>query len=429
MVKLNVVNVGNIEGRAYLHPNDISKIKVEEFDFVKITTEWEDWGAVQILSSDEVEEGTIAVDDSVLSSANISDGDAVEAEPAKMSAGIKSIKLGIEPLAGQEVEEAILWIATEFEQLSNVLRNRPVFTGLQIAWEDCPIGSLTIRFLGSEPAIQEGEIGIVDPTGREVEINIIPFTEMSFNAVLVLDVSGSMSKKDMKVQDISGALEGLKKGLEESKELNTFIEKFEEGRKVSRVDAAAMAIMLFMSLKIAKGWGEQVQLITFSGDVEKFTLGDSHVISCVGETKKAGIESIISHVVQKTEASSGLTFLSGALDEAYKSIENFDENPTINKRNPTMIIVLTDGNPNKGNGLGVNPIPIVRKQIENNPEVVLYAIGLGEADRLMLRRIGEIGRGGSLMADKLIELIDFYDSLAQNFQMVVKMKKQAEEET
>jgi uncharacterized protein YegL len=419
-----VVNVGNIEGRAYMHPANIEEVGIEEFDFIIMKTEYEDWGAVQILSSDEVERGTIAADDSVLSSANISDGDNVEVESAKMSAGIKSIKLGIEPLAGQEVEEAILWIATEFEQLSSILKNRPVFSGLQIAWEECPIGSLTVRFLGSDPPIREGEIGIVDPTGREVEINIIPFTEMSFNAVLVLDVSGSMQKKDMKVKNISGALEGLKKGLEESDELNSFIDRFQEGKKVSRVDAAAMAIMLFMSLKIAKGWGEQVQLITFSGDVERFSLGEASVISCVGETKKAGIESIIGHVVRKTEESSGLTFLSGALEDGYNSIENFEDNPTINKRNPTMIVLLTDGNPNKGNGLGVNPIPVVRKQVENNPEVVLYAIGLGEADRLMLRRVGEIGRGGSLMADDLETLIDFYDSLAQNFQMVVKMKKE-----
>ena len=426
MAKLTVVNVGNIEGRAYMHPEDITSVGVEEFDYLKLTTEWEDWGAAQILSSDEVELGTIAVDNSVLSSANISNGDSVEVEKAPMAAGIKSIQLGIEPLAGQEVEEALLWIATEFEQLSNILRNRPVFGGLQIAWEDCPIGSITVRFMGAVPQIAEGEIGIVDPTGREIEINIQPYTEMSFNAVLVLDVSGSMQKKDMKVKNISGALEGLRRGLEESEDLTNFMDKFQDGNKVSRVDAAAMAIMLFMSLKIAKGWGEQVQLLTFSGEVEKFVLGESPVISCVGETKKAGIENIITHVVQKTAESTGLTFLSGALDQAYKSIKEFELNPAINKTNPTMIIVLTDGNPNKGNGLGVNPIPVVRDHVAQLPEVVLYAIGLGEADRLMLRRVGEIGRGGSLMADDLETLIDFYDSLAQNFQMVVKMKKEAD---
>ena len=127
MTELTIVNVGKIEGRAYMHPSDISNIGIEEFDYIKIVNEFEDFGGVQILASDEVEEGTIAVDDSVLSSANISDGDVVTVDTVKTAAGIKSIKLGIEPLAGQNVEEAILWIATEFEELTKVLQNRPVF--------------------------------------------------------------------------------------------------------------------------------------------------------------------------------------------------------------------------------------------------------------------------------------------------------------
>ena len=61
-----------------------------------------------------------------------------------------------------------------------------------------------------------------------------------------------------------------------------------------------MAIMLFMSLKIAKGWGEQIQVLTFSGEVEPYELNGSKVIQAVGETKKAGIEGIIDHLVKKT---------------------------------------------------------------------------------------------------------------------------------
>ena len=93
-----------------------------------------------------------------------------------------------------------------------------------------------------------------------------------------------------------------------------------------------------------------------------------------------------------------------------------------------MIVLLTDGNPNKGNGIGVNPIPVIKKYVVDHPETALYAIGLGEADRLMLRKIGELGRGGSLMADDLETLVDFYDSLAQNFQMVIKSKIKTDEE-
>ncbi|MHA2296646.1 MAG: vWA domain-containing protein [Candidatus Hodarchaeales archaeon] len=422
MSKLTVVDVGDIEGRAYLNTVDIENLGIDEFDFIIFSTEFEDWGGVQILSSDEVDEGTIAIDNSVLDSSNISDGDEVEVEVASAAAGIKSIKLGIEPLAGQDVEETILWIAENFEELTKKLQNRPVFMGLAISWPDAECGNIKIRFLEAEPALGDKELGIIDPTGREVEINIVPSTEMSFNAVLVLDVSGSMNKKDMKVRNISGALEGLRKGIEETPTLTEFIDRFQEGKKVSRVDASAMAVMLFMSLKIAKGWGEQIQIVTFSGDVEKFMMGESSVIQCVGEAKKGGIEAMIGHVVEKCQDSSGLTFLSGAIDEAYKSIKGFEENPSIGKRNPTMIVVLTDGQPNKGNGLGVNPIPTVRRNALENTDVVLYTIGLGEADRLMLRKIGEIGRGGSLMADDLETLVNFYDSLANNFQMVVRTK-------
>jgi len=428
MAKLTVVNVGDIEGRAYMHPADISALGIEEFDFVVFKNEFEDWGGVQILSSDEVDANTIAIDGSVLESANISDGDEVDVAVAEAAAGIKSVKLGIEPLAGQEVEETILWIAENFDELTRKLQNRPVFKGLAISWPDSGCGNIKIRFLDAEPSLGENELAIIDPTGREVEINIVPFTEMSFNAVLDLDVSGSMNKKDMKVRNISGALEGLRKGLEETPVLTEFIDRFQDGKKVSRVDAAAMAIMLFMSLKIAKGWGEQAQIVTFSGDVEQYLMGDSPVISCVGEAKNAGIEAIINHVVTKCATSTGLTFLSGAIEEAYKCVDKFEENPNIGRRNPTMIVLLTDGQPNKGNGLGVNPIPTIRRNSANYPDVVTYAIGLGEADRLMLRKIGEIGRGGSLMADDLEMLINFYDSLAQNFQMVVKTKVETGEE-
>lgn len=422
MTEFTVVDVGDIEGRAYMNDQDIAALGIEEFDFVIFKNEFEDWGGVQILVSDEVDTGTIAIDGSVLDSANISDGDEVIVEAASAASGIKSIRLGIEPLAGQEIEEVILWIAENFDELTKQLQNRPVYNGLAISWPEAGIGNIKIRFLDAEPVLGQYELGIIDPTGREVEINIVPFTEMSFNAILVLDVSGSMNKKDMKVRNISGALEGLKRGLDESEALNDFLGRFQDGKKVSRVDAAAMAIMLFMSLKIAKGWGEQIQIITFASDVERFTIADKPVISCVGETKKSGIEAIVDHVVEKCKDSTGLTYLSGALDEAYKSIKDFELNNAIGKRNPTMIVMLTDGKPNKGNGVGVNPIPVVKKYIQDHQDVVLYSIGLGEADRLMLRKIGEIGRGGSLMADDLEMLVNFYDSLAQNFQIVVKTK-------
>ena len=420
--QFTVIDVGNIEGRAYLGNADLEMLGLDAFDYVNLISEYEDFGGVQILDSDEVEVGTIAVDSGVLESSHLADGDIVRIEKAAVASGIRSLKLGIEPLEGQTAEEVVTYVAMNFDELTSVLRNRVMFRGLSIGWPDAECGRTRIRFLESDPALKEREIGVIDPTGREVEINITSYSEMGFNGVLLIDVSGSMSKQDMLVKNISGALEGLKSGLADSAELTSFLGEIEDGKNISRVNAAALATMLFLSLKIAKGWGEQVQVLTFAGDVEHFALDGQNVINCVGATKKAGIEGIVHHLVEKCQAGSGLTFLSGALQEAYDCIPSFSMNETTGRANPTMIVALTDGTPNKGNGLGVNPLPIVKKCAEEHPESILYCIGLGEADRLMLRKLGETGRGGSLMAEDMESLTQFYDTLAKNFQLAVKAR-------
>ncbi|MHA2369803.1 MAG: hypothetical protein ACXADX_13375 [Candidatus Hodarchaeales archaeon] len=425
MKQLIVVNVGSIDGRAYLHPEDLKSLDIDPFDYLQLKNEFEDWGACQILSSEEVERGTIAVDSSVLDGANIGDGDQVEVSKAEVAEAIVSLRLGVEPMAGQEPETVVLYIAEHFDELAGKLRNRPMFNGLSIGWTDAGCGAVRIRFLESQPKLEEETVGIIDPSGREVQIDIVPSTEMSFNAVLVLDVSGSMGRKDMLVKNIAGAVEGLKRGLADSPELAAILDEYQDGTKVSRIKAAALATMLFLSLKISKGWGEQVTVFSFAGEVDQFKIqdpekGETPVIKCVGETKKAGIEAILEYVVEKCSSESGLTFLSGSIKEAYESLEFFEINPVTGQRNPTMIVVLTDGAPNKGGDLGVNPIPIVKEMAANYPDSVLYTIGLGEADHLLLKAMAEIGRGSNLPAADLGELWKYYDSLAQNFQMAIK---------
>ena len=75
---LNIINAGNIEGRAYLNAEDLADLTLNEFDFIVIKSEYEDWAGVQILSSDEVDPGFIAVDGAVLESSNLNDGDEIE---------------------------------------------------------------------------------------------------------------------------------------------------------------------------------------------------------------------------------------------------------------------------------------------------------------------------------------------------------------
>ncbi|MCF2142146.1 MAG: VWA domain-containing protein [Candidatus Heimdallarchaeota archaeon] len=430
IIDLSVINVGEIDGRAYMNKRDMNRLGVDDFDIIQLINEFEDSCAVQVLENDEVESDTIAVDNGILDSANISDGDRVNVRKAHIKKeAITRVKFGIEPLEGQAVEECISYIMENFDEMTSVIRNRPIYRNLQVDWPDAGCGHVKISFLESDPEIEGDEVGVIDPSGKEIEVQLVPASEMSFNAVLVLDVSGSMSKEDMVVRGTGTAIEGLRRGLKGGRDLDMLLNEFDE-KKVSRIKGAALATLLFLSQKVSRGWGEQLSIISFAGDVDVFevdygTNGPTPVISCTGKAKSAGLEVIAEYVSKRCSKGGGLTFMSGALQQAYEMTTKFEPNSITGKMNPTMIVLLTDGQPNKGNGLGINPVPIVRKCARDYPNTVLYTIGLGEADNRLLKRLSEIGRGEFYEANDLGELTKFYDLLARRF--MIALKTEAEE--
>ncbi|HUU79377.1 MAG TPA: VWA domain-containing protein [candidate division Zixibacteria bacterium] len=425
IIDISVMNVGEIDGRAYMNKRDMDRLGVDDFDIIQLINEFEDSCAVQVLENDEVEVDTIAVDNGILDSANISDGDRVNVRKAHIKKeAITRVKFGIEPLEGQSVEECISYILENFDELTSVIRNRPVYRNLQIDWPDAGCGHVKISFLDSDPDIDGDEVGIIDPSGKEVEVQLVPASEMSFNAVLVLDVSGSMSKPDMVVKGTGTAVEGLRRGLKGGRELESLLNEFDE-KKVSRIKGAALATLLFLSQKVSRGWGEQLAILSFAGDVDVFEVeygsaGPTPVISCTGAAKDAGLEVIADYISKRCSTGGGLTFMSGALQQAYEMTKRFEPNSITGKMNPSMVVLLTDGQPNKGNGLGINPVPIVRKCARDFPNTVLYTIGLGEADKRLLKRLSEIGRGEFYEANDLGELTKFYDLLARRFMIALK---------
>ncbi len=425
IIDVSVINVGEIDGRSYMNKRDMSRLGVDDFDIIQLINEFEDSCAVQVLENDEVEAETIAVDNGILDSANISDGDRVSVRKAQIKKEpITRVKFGIEPLEGQPVEECISYILENFEEMTSVIRNRPIYRNLQVDWPDAGCGHVKISYLDSDPDIEGDEVGVIDPSGKEIEVQLVPASEMSFNAVLVLDVSGSMSKEDMVVRGTGTAVEGLRRGLKGGKDLESLLDEF-DAKKVSRIKGAALATLLFLSQKVARGWGEQLSILSFAGDVDVFeveygTRGATPVIACTGAAKSAGLEIIADYVSKRCSKGGGLTFMSGALQQAYEMTNQFEPNSITGKANPVMIVLLTDGQPNKGNGLGINPVPIVRKCARDYPNTVLYTIGLGEADNRLLKRLSEIGRGEFYEANDLGELTKFYDLLARRFMIALK---------
>ncbi|MFX1537018.1 MAG: VWA domain-containing protein [Promethearchaeota archaeon] len=420
-INLEVLNGGNLKGRAHMNPTDMDKLNLDDFDLVIFYSEFEDWGAAQVVGKRTTSAGYIQVDEAILESANISEGDSVRVKKKDAVGEIREVQIGVEPMEGQETEESVFWVAENVVGLAELLKKRPVYRNLEIDWRDAEIGHLKLRIIQTTPELFTEDVGIIDSEGGEVIFEIVPAVDMTFNAILVIDSSGSMLKEDLAVKDIDGAVEGLRKGLAETNTLNKFLAHFEEGAWVSRIRAAALSTLLYLSLKIGRGWGENVQIISFSDEVEELEFQNSTVIRCTGEAKTAGIEAIADHVMSKAETASGLTFMSGALKKANDLIPAFPLNPKTGKANPVMVVLLTDGQPNKGDPptVPVNPIPVMRRLINAHPNAVIYTIGLGEADFELLERMAQIGRGEFFNAESFDKLWKWYDTLAQRFSIAV----------
>ncbi|MFX0092517.1 MAG: VWA domain-containing protein [Candidatus Hodarchaeota archaeon] len=420
-VNLEVLNGGNLKGRAHMNPTDMEKIGVDDFDLIIFYSEFEDWGSAQVVGKKTTSVGYVQIDEAILESANISEGDSVRIKKKEAVGEIREVQIGVEPMEGQETEESVFWVAENVGGLAELLKKRPVYRNLEVDWRDAEIGHLKLRIIQTTPELFTEDVGIIDSEGGEVIFEIVPAVDMTFNAVLIIDSSGSMMKEDLTVKDIDGAVEGLRKGLAESSMLNKFLAHFEEGAWVSRIRAAALSTLLYLSLKIGRGWGENVQIISFSDEVDPLEFQSSTVIRCTGEAKTAGIEAIADHVMAKTETASGLTYMSGAIKKTSDLIPEFPLNPKTGRPNPVMVVLLTDGQPNKGEppAIPVNPIPVLRRLINAHPNAVVYTIGLGEADFELLNRMAEIGRGEFFNATSFDKLWKWYDTLAQRFSIAV----------
>ncbi|GAB4312720.1 MAG: hypothetical protein Kow0069_13530 [Promethearchaeota archaeon] len=417
-----LVDGGNLDGRGQLNPATMQKLGADEFDVVKFINEFEDWGACQVTANPACEEGFIILDSAVMDSSNVSEGDVLTLQKVDARGGIEQVRIGVQSMGETSTEDSVIWVAEHAGELANLLRKRPIYKNLRIDWRNAEPGHLQLRILRTKPELDPEEVAIVDPTGHEVLMEITPAVDMTFNAILLLDVSGSMQKEDLRVKDADGAIEGLKKGLSDSEALREFLMPVEEGAWISRIRGAALSTLLYLSLKIGRGWGENVQIFAFADDVEQLTVVDpsgkeSGVIQCTGAMKSANLETIAKYVVEKCGEASGLTAMSVALNQALQALNDFPVNPRSGNQNPCMIVMLTDGQPNKGDddeGIPVNPIPVARK-LAAVPGVVLYCVGIGEADDALMTKLAETGRGEYFKADSFAELWKNYDTLAQRF--------------
>lgn len=420
---LEIIDGGDLRGFANVHPKTAKKLDADIGSIVIFEDPQSSfWGAAEIRKSNEVSEDQIVIDTLVLEASLLMEGDQIELTLYHEDMiALEYIEFGLKPLAEDANTEDLVSRAVErVKSLENIIGGRLVYPGMSFNWPELAV---KVDIIGTKPALAGKSFAklafeaLREHTGYQFKTVGIA---SPFNAVLCIDTSGSMKTTDVPVQDIAHAREGLKDLAGDSPEVLAFLNRFEEGRNVSRAEAAAMAVLLYLAEKVGRGYGEKVGVITFEKEVIEMTFLNSETgdvqpfVECTGREKALGLQIISTHVVDKVEEGGTLTDMGSALTKAHEIMEEFGD-----PNKPTMLIMLTDGMTTSG----PPPLKVLKERFTDRNRLVIYTIGLGERseiDEELMLAIATYGNGSYRHVDNMRDLLEWYGKLAGEFAVVIR---------
>ena len=420
---LEIIDGGDLKGYANLHPKTAESLNAEIGSIVLFEDPQSSfWGAAEIRKDPALSEEQIIVDTLVLEASLLMEGDMVEVSlyDSDMIA-LEFVEFGLKPLTEDaNTDDLVSRAAKKVESLEKIIGGRLVYPGMSFKWPDLDV---KVEIMTTRPSLSGQNFAklafeaLRERTGYQFKTVGIA---SPFNAILCIDTSGSMKTTDVPVQDIAHAREGLKDLAGDSPEVQAFLDRFDEGQNVSRAEAAAMAVLLYLAEKVGRGYGEKVAIITFEKEVAEMTFLNSETgevqpfVECTGRDKSLGLQIISTHVVDKVEEGGTLTDMGNALAKAHEILEAFGD-PT----KPTMLILLTDGMTTSG----PPPLKVLKEQFVDREKIVFYCIGLGEKseiDEELLLALSQWGNGTYRHVDNMRDLLEWYGKLASEFAIVIR---------
>ena len=154
-----------------------------------------------------------------------------------------------------------------------------------------------------------------------------------------------MMARDVEVINIGPALEGIKAAMND-KEVQEFLKKFKPGTQIPRRMAAAFAAILFLAEKVGRGFGEKVSIIRFADEAQVLQTPDGKLWMDSSSGQKGILEATARQIVNEIGNAFGqATNMGQAMLKAQEILVQFQiEKPD----QPTMIVLLTDGEPTDG---------------------------------------------------------------------------------
>ncbi len=363
-------------------------------------------GKVEIL--EEVPNNVIVIDSEILEASGIGSFEVKIAKNFRPIIPLQNISLGISPIAGENMWEIISTARQNIDSLKGWLANYIIFKGIKLRWNAV---NIACSILNTVPDLTGDVLAQIT---ANTTINLTPTGLVPFNAILVIDISRSMMARDVEVQNIAPAIEGIKAAME-SREIQEFLKHFKPGTNIPRRIAAAFAAVLFLSEKVGRGFGEKVSVIRFADEGQILPFGDGYYMDSASG-KKGVLEEAARMIVDRIGNSYGqATNMSDAMVKAHQVLTEFDRMSPEGQAQPTMIIILTDGIPTDGDAF----LQTV-KMFADNPNVVIYIVGLGNPDRELMTRAAQLCGGEYFEPEDAGELLIWYSKRARD--LTVKMK-------
>ncbi|MFX0076620.1 MAG: VWA domain-containing protein, partial [Candidatus Hermodarchaeota archaeon] len=411
-IMLEVQSQPNLMGYALVSPRTQHTLSLVQDNILAFEDELTGAiGAGKVDIAESVPDNTIIIDSEILEASGIGSFEVKVYKNLRPIIPLQNISLGISPISGENMWEIISTARQNVASLKGWLANYVIFKGIKLRWNAV---NIACSILTTTPDLT-GDI--LAQVTENTAINLSPTGLVPFNAILIIDISRSMMARDVFVTNIAPAIEGIKAAME-SREIQEFLKHFKAGINIPRRISAAFAAVLFLSEKVGRGFGEKVSVIRFADEAQILPFGNSYYMDSASG-KKGVLEEAARMIVDRIGNSYGqATNMSSAMMKAYQVLTEFDKMSPGNPQ-PTMIVLLTDGIPTDSDAF-LKSI----KVFQENPNVVIYIVGLGNPDDELMNRAAQLCGGEYFKPEDAGELLIWYSKRARD--LTVKMKSHKE---
>ncbi|MFX0178329.1 MAG: VWA domain-containing protein [Candidatus Hodarchaeota archaeon] len=409
-IMLEVQSQPNLMGYCLVGPRTMYTLSIKQDDVLAFEDELTGAiGAGKVEISEAVPANSIVIDSEILEASGIGSFEVKVSKNLRPIIPLQNIALGISPISGENMWEIISTARQNVDSLKGWLSNYIIFKGIKLRWNAVNIACSIIRTV---PDLTGDVLAQITPN---TAINLTPTGLVPFNAILIIDISRSMMARDVFVTNIAPAIEGIKAAME-SREIQEFLKHFKAGINIPRRISAAFAAVLFLSEKVGRGFGEKVSVIRFADEAQVLPFGGSFYMDSASG-KKGVLEDAARMIVDRIGNAYGqATNMGQAMIKAHQVLSEFE---MMSPDQPTMIVLLTDGIPTDGDAFFKSV-----KGFAENPNVVIYIVGLGNPDDELMVRAASLCGGEYFKPEDAGELLIWYSKRARDLTVKLKAHKE-----